>query len=117
MTKELVATADVDTKCTARVPEMQQACEPCGFCEDVRLNEDCSGAGTCENGACNCDAQWGGAVCDVDTSSCLSGVKDRVDNCCSTGVLNKFGQCCEQNGAVPHKHNMAVGCSFMSTER
>lgn len=89
------------SKCKAKVPAMAQACEPCGFCEDDRLFEGCSDNGVCTNGACTCNDQWGGPICDVDTSECASGVNDRFEACCSTGVLNKYGQCCLQTGIDP----------------
>ena len=88
------------SKCTAKIPAMAQACEPCGFCEDVRLNENCSDNGVCENGECVCNEGRGGAICDVDTSVCQSGVNDRFEECCTTGVLNKYGQCCLQTGML-----------------
>lgn len=77
-------------------PDIEQSCEPCSFCEDPLLNENCSGKGQCVNDSCDCDDVWGGAICDVDTTLCPPpGRLDPIGLCCASGLISSTGACCE----------------------
>eukprot|EP00892_Ulva_mutabilis_P012233 jgi/Ulvmu1/9382/UM051_0009.1 len=87
--------SSTDTACAGNKPDTEQSCEPCGFCEDPLLNEGCSGNGDCTNNACVCVGDWGGAICDVDTTLCpATGRLDPDGNCCPSGVISSSGSCC-----------------------
>lgn len=93
-------TASTDTACAGMKPDIEQSCEPCSFCEDPLLNENCSGRGQCVNDACDCDGVWGGAICAIDTTLCAPpGRLDPDGNCCASGVLSSTGSCCEVSQA------------------
>jgi hypothetical protein len=81
------------SKCPARKPMESQACEPCDFCDDESLNENCNDNGDCVDGACVCIQGSAGAVCDVE-ATCGSGVNDVHGTCCVSGVLGSDGECC-----------------------
>lgn len=75
------------------------ACPACPFCADASQHFDCSGAGTCIDGACDCDPGLTGAVCDIPESLCASGVLSEDGTCCESGVVSAAGVCCA-TGAV-----------------
>ena len=83
--------------CPASKPTTTQACPPTvTFCEDVSRNFGCSGHGKCNlnTNKCDCFGTWGGPLCAVDTSTCMSGTRDVNNDCCTYDVLDKNGKCC-----------------------
>ena len=57
------------TACRGTEPPSFLACPRCDFCKDVALHQNCTGHGTCVDGACECEAGWAGMACDVATGA------------------------------------------------
>ena len=76
--RELGSVLDADAAATRCPPPpvLEQACEPCPFCDDPTQNENCNGHGTCKDNQCECSDTWTGRTCGVDGALCASGVLD-----------------------------------------
>jgi hypothetical protein len=93
-----VPTVDVPSRCAPNPPATTIRCPRCEFCEDQVQHQNCSSHGTCIDGACACTAGWTGAICDLSSQTCTTGVRDTAGVCCMSGLVAE-GRCCE--GAWP----------------
>ena len=80
-----ISAAERVQKCP-KAPAVEEACEPCSFCDDPTQNENCNNHGVCQKNKCECEGSWKGRTCSVDASACSSGVRD-VDRAQSTQSL------------------------------
>ena len=72
----ITSDAERAQKCP-KAPSLEEACEPCSFCDDPAQNENCNNHGKCQKNKCECDGSWKGRTCNVDASACPSGVRDK----------------------------------------
>lgn len=72
-------------------PTASQICnaQPCDFC----ANNNCSGHGSCTDGACICGEGFIGMHCQAP-ASCTSAIVDAAMICCASGTVNTKGECC-----------------------
>ena len=95
----LVDVTAPDSSCDATLkPATSETCDAptasCDFCQD----NDCSGRGTCTNGACVCDSGFSGDLCQSSDAQCPNGhyfpnAPNAADRCC-VGVVMGDGTCC-----------------------
>ncbi|KAK3238695.1 hypothetical protein CYMTET_51312, partial [Cymbomonas tetramitiformis] len=61
----------------------------CDFCD----GQDCSGHGSCADGACACEDGHTGVTCSLPPG--CEGTIDAAGGCCSSGIVDDAGTCCE----------------------